>query len=74
MSKFVDAVRSEPVRIYVYGLVSAVVALLVFMGVLTGAAVPFVIAVVVAALALPSPVEAARARVTPVERDSSNVS
>lgn len=64
---FADTLRQEPVRVYIYGLVVAVIAALMFFGVLTGTAVPVIMGVVIAALALPSPVEAARNRVSPVE-------
>lgn len=66
MSKFVDAIRSEPVRVYLYGLAVAVVAALVWFGVVSGGAVPVLMAVILAALALPSPIESARSMVTPV--------
>lgn len=62
-----DTLRQEPVRVYIYGLAVAIVAALVFFGVLTGAAAPVVLAIVIAAVALPSPVEAARNMVTPVK-------
>lgn len=60
-----NLLRQEPVRVYIYSLMTAVIGLLLYLGVLTGAAVPYIVAVVVAALALPSPVESLRNRVTP---------
>jgi hypothetical protein len=66
----VDLLRREPVRVYVYGVLAAVAALLLFYGVITAAALPVIMAVVVAALAVPSPVEAVRNRVTPVDKEN----
>lgn len=57
-------VRSEPVRVYVYGLAAALVALLVVYGVLDGAQAAVWLAVVTAVVSVPL-VEGARARVTP---------
>lgn len=63
--------RQEPVRVYIYSLMTAVIGLLLYLGVLTGGAVPYIVAVVVAALAVPSPVESLRNRVTPVDKNNS---
>ncbi len=60
---------SEPVRVYIYGLSAAVVAALIFYGLLSANSFPIIMALVLAALAMPSPVEAARNRVTPVPPD-----
>jgi predicted membrane metal-binding protein len=67
---FLDTLRQEPVRVYIYGLALAIIAALVFFGVVTGAAAPVIIAVVLAALAVPSPVEVARSKVTPVVEET----
>jgi len=61
-----DTLKREPVRKYLYSVAAAVVALLVFYGVLTAAAVPLILGLAVALLALPSPVEALRNKVSPV--------
>lgn len=62
-----DLVRSEPVRVYLYSVFVAIVAALVGFGVLSGAAVPLILGIVVAVLAVPA-VEKARAAVTPVDK------
>lgn len=72
MSKLVDIMRTEPTRVWMYGFISAVVAALAFFGVISGGSVPVIMAVVVAALALPSPVEALRAKVTPTSATELN--
>ncbi len=56
----------EPVRVYLYGVVGAIVALLVGVGVVSSGVAPLILAVVTAVLAVPA-VEAARAKVTPVD-------
>lgn len=60
---------TEPVRLYVYSVVAAVVALLVAFGVLDSNVVPVILAVVTAVLAVPA-VEKARASVSPVLKDA----
>lgn len=57
----------EPVRMYLYTVVGAIVALLVGVGVVTAAVAPLILGVAAAALAVPV-VEAARAKVTPVAK------
>lgn len=57
----------EPVRAYLYGVAAAVVALLVGVGLLTGAVAPLVLAVAHAVLAVPA-VEVARSKVTPMAK------
>ncbi len=56
---------SEPVRVYVYTLLSAVLGALVVYGVVDANAVPVIMAVVTAALAVPA-VELVRSKVSPV--------
>jgi hypothetical protein len=65
-------IRSEPVRVYLGTLLTAVVAALAFYGVIEAEAVPVVLAVVTALLAVPT-VEAARSKVTPVNRSDAAV-
>ncbi len=60
-----STLRSEPVRIYLYGVLAAVVAVLVLYGVLDAGSTPIWLALGLAALALPSPVEGLRSTVTP---------
>lgn len=57
--------RSEPVRVYVYGLAAALVALLVAYGVLDGGQAAVWLAVVTALLAVPA-AEGARSMVVPL--------
>ena len=68
--KWFDVLRREPVRAYIYSISVAVIALLVFYGVVTAAAVPIITGVIIAALAFPSPVEMLRNRVSPVTEDT----
>lgn len=65
MSKFSDLVSREPVRVYLYGVVAAVVALLAVTGVLTAGLVPVLLSLAATVLA----VEKARASVSPVSKD-----
>lgn len=64
--KWLDLVRREPVRVYMYTLLTAIIGLLLYFGVVTAAAAPIIMAVVTAALAMPSPVETVRNMVSPV--------
>jgi len=61
---WVSWLQNEPVRLYLYGIVGAVLAVLVFYGVVATAAVPLFLALGAALLAVPT-VESLRARVTP---------
>lgn len=65
MTKIVELLKREPVRVYLYTLVTVVTAALVVFGVIAASAVPVIAAVMAALLALPSPVESLRSRVTP---------
>lgn len=65
---FVDYVRSEPVRVWMYGVLVAILALLVGTGVVTGALAPLIMGVITAVLAIPA-VEIARSKVTPVDKE-----
>lgn len=60
---------AEPVRLYVYGLLLAVLALLVGYGILTAELVPLWVGLVTAAVMAPG-VEAARGRVSPTGQRS----
>ena len=62
--------ESEPVRRWLYGLAVPVVALLVLKGVLTQEEGIYYLTIGAAFLVVPVGVEAARARVTPVDRQS----
>jgi hypothetical protein len=62
-----DMLTREPVRAYLYSVSTAVVALLVALGILTSAVAPVIMAVVAAVLAVGG-VEAARAKVTPTAK------
>lgn len=57
----------EPVRVYLYGVGVAVVALLVGLGVVTEDIAPLILAAVAAVLGVPA-VESARRRVTPTSK------
>lgn len=59
---------AEPVRLYLYGLALAALALAVGYGLVSGTQAPLWLALLSAALLAPG-VEAARAAVTPVERE-----
>lgn len=67
MDKIVELLSREPVRVYLYGVVVAAVALLVGVGVVTSALAPLVLAVAAAVLSVPV-VEATRRSVTPVKK------
>lgn len=67
MNKIKKLLAEEPVRMYLYGVVAAVVALLVGVGVITAAVAPLILAVAAAALAVPA-VETARAKVKPLAK------
>lgn len=62
MSKLTDLVSREPVRVYLYGVAVAVIALLGVTGVLSAGLVPVILSLVGTVLA----VEKARSLVTPV--------
>lgn len=59
--------QREPVRVYLYTVSLALVALLVATGVLTAGVAPLVLALVATVLAVPA-VEVARSKVVPVEK------
>lgn len=63
----VNYVRREPVRIYIYGVVVAVLAALVVLGFVKADLVPVLLAVATAILAVPA-VEAARSKVEPTDK------
>ena len=67
--KWYEFVRQEPVRMYIYSLLAVIIGALVYFGVVTSAAVPILMGVVLTALALPSPVEMVRNRVSPVPKE-----
>lgn len=69
MKKVVALLESQPVRMYLYTLLGAVVAALAVLGVVSGAVVPVVMAVVTAALSVPT-VEKVHGAVSPVVPDS----
>lgn len=61
--------KSEPVRMYLYGLLVPLLAVLVFYGVVDSSAVALFIALGAAVLGVPA-VEVARSKVTPVDYDA----
>lgn len=63
----VDLIRREPVRVYVYGLVAALLAALGVLGYVKTDLVPVILALVAAALAVPA-VEVARSKVEPTNK------
>lgn len=65
--KALTLLQRQPVRIYLYTVFAAVVALLVAMGVVTATLAPLILAVGTAVLAVPA-VEVARSKVTPVAK------
>lgn len=65
MSKVSDLIAREPVRVYLYGVVAAVAALLAITGVLSAGLVPVLLSLAATVLA----VEKARAAVTPVPKE-----
>lgn len=64
MSHLFSMLRREPVRLYLYGIATATVALLVVMGVLSAMLAPWILALVTALLAVPV-TETLRDQVTP---------
>lgn len=67
VSALVAYLKREPVRLYLYAVALAVVALLVVLGVLSASIAPVVLALVAAVLAVPT-TESLRARVTPTKK------
>ena len=67
MTKLSAWLRSEPVRVYLYGVLAALVALLVGYGVLTGELAALWLAFGAALLTVPA-VERTRSSVTPASR------
>lgn len=65
MPGFTRLVAEEPVRVYIYTVVAAIIAILVIYGVVDSTVAPVVLAVVSAVLAVPA-VEVARSKVSPV--------
>lgn len=65
MSKLAQWAAREPVRLYVYSSVAAILAVLVTYGVVDETALPVILAAVSALVAVPA-VETARSKVTPV--------
>lgn len=68
MSQFTHWAREEPVRLYVYTVVAAILAVLITYGIVDETAVPVILAAVSALLAVPA-VETARSKVTPWSPD-----
>lgn len=69
MSKLVQLVEREPVRVYLYTTVAAILAVLVAYGIVDSTAVPVILAAVSAVVAIPA-VEVARSKVSPVDTTS----
>lgn len=69
MSKLAQWAAEEPVRLYVYSVVAAILAVMVTYGVVDETALPVILAAVSAIAAVPA-VETARSKVTPVGADS----
>lgn len=65
MGKLVALVKREPVRVYCYGVGTALEAYLVSRGIISGHDGPYVVAILQAVLLVPA-VEASRAKVSPV--------
>lgn len=68
MSKLAQWAKEEPVRLYVYTVVAAILAVLVAYGVVDETALPVILAAATAILAVPA-VETARSKVTPWSPD-----
>lgn len=66
MTRLAVALRREPVRAYLYGVYVAVLLLLLAYGIVTAELLPLWLGLGAAILAVPA-VEAARAKVTPVD-------
>jgi len=66
VSKLAQWAAREPVRLYVYTCVAAILAVLITYGVVDSTAVPVILAAVSAILAIPA-VETARSKVSPVD-------
>lgn len=66
MSKLAQWAAEEPVRLYVYSAVAAILAVLVAYGVVDETALPVILAAVSALVAVPA-VETARSKVSPVD-------
>lgn len=64
MSRFVSLLRREPVRIYLYGVSIALIAILMAVGLVSATLAPLILALVTAVLAVPT-AETLRNRVTP---------
>ncbi|WP_380166578.1 hypothetical protein [Jannaschia sp. R86511] len=71
MTRLAHWARAEPVRVWLYGVGAAVVALLVTYGLLTPEQSVVWLAVATAVVAVPVGTETLRDRVTPHPRDSS---
>lgn len=69
MSKLAQWAAEEPVRLYVYSVVAAILAVLVAYGIVDETVLPVILAAVSALVAVPA-VETARSKVSPV--DSAN--
>lgn len=65
MARLAQWATGEPVRLYVYSVVGAVLAVLIVYGVIDSSAVPVILAAASAVLAVPA-VELARSKVSPV--------
>lgn len=72
MSSFARWAAREPVRLYAYSLVAAVLAVLVVYGFVDENTLPVILAAVSALVAVPA-VETARSKVSPVDIDTPEV-
>lgn len=68
MSSLASLIEREPVRVYLYSALTAIVAVLVAYGVIDAERAPVILAVVSAIFAVPA-VEAARSKVSPVTKN-----
>jgi hypothetical protein len=69
VSKLAQWAAEEPVRLYVYSVVAAILAVMITYGVVDSTALPVILAAVAAVLAVPA-VEKARSKVSPVDTDT----
>lgn len=69
MSKLAHWAAHEPVRLYAYSVIAAILAVLITYGVVDASALPVILAAASALLAVPA-VETARSKVSPVESDT----
>lgn len=67
MKRLIGLAKSEPVRLYVYGVGTALEAYLVARGIITSSDAPYVAGIITAVLLVPA-VEGSRSQVTPVDK------